>query len=159
MGQNHPVIGTTVITNNVWHHAAATYDGTTWRLYLDGALDSQLALSGSPSPRSNSIQHAALASAINSTGTAAGFFDGVLDEARVWNVARTQAQIVATKDTEVPAASGLIGRWGMNEGLGTVVGDSSGGSNNGAATNGPGWVGGFATATTTATPTENPTPP
>ena len=26
-----------------WHHAAATYDGTTWRLYLDGALDAKLA--------------------------------------------------------------------------------------------------------------------
>ena len=33
---NHPIIGTTVVTSNVWHHAAATYDGTTWRLYLDG---------------------------------------------------------------------------------------------------------------------------
>ena len=24
------------MTSNVWHHAAATYDGTTWSLYLDG---------------------------------------------------------------------------------------------------------------------------
>ena len=119
----------------------------------------QLSVTGSPGPRSDSIQHAALASALNSTGTAAGFFNGVLDEARVWNVVRDQAQIVATKDMEVPAASGLIGRWGMNEGLGTLVGDSSGGGNNGAATNGPAWVGGFATATTTAAPTESPTPP
>ena len=38
-GGNHPVSGTTVVTSNVWHHAAATYDGTTWRLYLDGVLD------------------------------------------------------------------------------------------------------------------------
>ena len=37
-GQNHPVTGTTVVTSNVWHHAAVTYDATTgtWKLYLDG---------------------------------------------------------------------------------------------------------------------------
>ena len=37
-GLNHPLIGNTAITNGVWHHAAATYDGTTWHLYLDGQL-------------------------------------------------------------------------------------------------------------------------
>ena len=36
-GLNHPVAGVTPIpANGAWHHAAATYDGTTWRLYLDG---------------------------------------------------------------------------------------------------------------------------
>ena len=39
-GLNHPVAGVTAIpANGTWHHAAATYDGTTWRLYLDGVLD------------------------------------------------------------------------------------------------------------------------
>jgi Concanavalin A-like lectin/glucanases superfamily len=143
LGQNHPVIGTAVVTSGVWHHAAATYGGGTWRLYLDGNLDTTLPVTGSPGPRSDSIQHAALGSALNSTGTVAGFFNGVLDEARIWNVVRDQAQIVATKDMEVPSALGLIGRWGMNEGTSTFVGDSSGGGINGTATNGPLWVNGF----------------
>ena len=30
-GLNHPFSGTTAVTSNVWHHAAATYDGTSWR--------------------------------------------------------------------------------------------------------------------------------
>src|SRR6266496_1330561 len=85
-GLNHPVTGTTVVTSNAWHHAAATYDGTTWRLYLDGSLEATLAV-GQP-PRSDSIQHAALATAMTSTGVAGGFFQGVLDEARVWNYAQ-----------------------------------------------------------------------
>src|SRR6266545_3000463 len=141
-GLNHPVAGVTAIQNNVWYHAAATYDGATWRLYLNGALEKQLAV-GQP-PRSDSIQHAGLATAMNSTGVAAGFFQGILDEARIWNFARTQAQIQLTMNLELPSAPGLIGRWGMNEGSGTVVADSSGFGINGTATNGPAWVAGYA---------------
>ena len=38
---------------NVWHHAAATYDGSTWNLYLDGVLDGTLAVGRPirPTPR------------------------------------------------------------------------------------------------------------
>ena len=38
-GGNHPVTASTVVTNDVWHHAAATYSGSTWSFYLDGVLD------------------------------------------------------------------------------------------------------------------------
>ena len=42
---NHPITGTTAIpVGSAWHHAAATYDGATWNLYLDGALDGTLAV-------------------------------------------------------------------------------------------------------------------
>ena len=62
---------------------AATYDGTTWRLYLDGVLETQL-LVGAFTPRFDSIQHAAIGSALNSTGgigsQTQGFFGGTLDE-------------------------------------------------------------------------------
>ena len=60
-GTNHPVTGTTAVTSNVWHHAAAVYNTSTdtWQLYLDGALDRTLALGGDFTPESTSIQHAA----------------------------------------------------------------------------------------------------
>ena len=86
-GGNHPVVGTTPVSSDVWHHVAVTYDGTTWRLYLDGQLDATLAANATP--RFDSIQHFGLGTAMNSTGVAAGFFDGVIDEARVWNHARS----------------------------------------------------------------------
>ena len=149
-GLNHPITGTSVVTSNVWHHVAATYDGTTWRLYLDGAGDGSLVV-GQP-PRSDSIQHAALGTAMNSAGVAAGFFQGVLDEARIWNYARSQAQIAATKDFEIRTMPGLIGHWPMNAGTGTLLADSSGSGTDGTLTNGPTWVNGFPMTPDTTAP-------
>ncbi len=145
-GLNHPVAGVTPIANNVWYHAAATYDGTKWQLFLNGALEAELVV-GRP-PRADSIQHAALGSALNSTGVAAGYLAGVLDEIRIWNYARTAADIAANKNAEILNATGLLGRWGLNEGSGTVAGDSAGSVINGTLLNGPLWVAGFQQAGT-----------
>src|SRR5215216_191878 len=57
---------------------------------------------------------------------AQGSFEGTLDELRVWNYARTQAQIVAAKDAETVAQAGLVAYWRANEGTGSVLGDVSG---------------------------------
>ena len=141
-GANHPVYGTTAVTPDVWHHAAATYDGGTWRLYLDGNLDASLTLAGSPTPRNDSIQHAGLATAMTSAGVpgAAGYFRGLLDEARIWNSARSLEEVRATMNLEIPSGyGGLVARWGLDEGSGLVASDSSGGIS-GTLTNGPVWV-------------------
>jgi hypothetical protein len=113
---NHPVVGATVIADNVWHHGAAVYDGAALRVYLDGALDGVTSGLSGRAPQSASIQHAGLGTALNSTGVASGFFAGVTDEPRIWNVAHSQCQIVANMEAEVTSGAGLIGRWGLNEG-------------------------------------------
>ncbi len=41
-GLNHPVAGSTVVPVGVWQHAVATFDGTTWRLYLNGKRERSL---------------------------------------------------------------------------------------------------------------------
>jgi hypothetical protein len=139
-GLNHPIRGSTVVTSNVWHHAAVTYNGSSWALYLDGALDGTLAVNRPP--RSDSIQHAALGSAMNSKGAAKGFFAGLIDEARVWNVARSASEVASTKDAEITTpTTGLVARWGLDEGTGTVVADSIG-TTNGTAKKQPAWADG-----------------
>ena len=140
-GMNYPVIAVTPVTLNTWHHAAVTYDSVTgvWSLYLDGNLDRTLDVGNNVVPRYDSIQHAGLATAMTSNGTAAGYFQGRLDEARVWNVVRTQAEIRSTINSELTSSTGLIGRWSMNEGSGTTI-NSSVGTFPGTLTNGPTWV-------------------
>ena len=95
-------------------------------------------------------------SALTSTGAAAGFFAGVIDEARVWNVARSVAQIGATKDVELTTAtSGLLGRWSLNEASGTTAANSAGTANvNGTLVGSPTRVAGFVAA-----PPSNNLPP
>src|SRR6185295_2944358 len=103
---NHPIVGTLSITANIWHHAAATFDGPsrTYTIYLDGVLDTQLVLGAHHLPRYDSIQHAALASSLTSDGNATGFFQGALDEVRIWNVARSLSQIQSTLNQEITSA-------------------------------------------------------
>ncbi|MBN2507718.1 MAG: lamin tail domain-containing protein [Verrucomicrobia bacterium] len=145
-GQNDPVIGVTPVGLDEWHHAAATFDGTEWRLYLDGQLEATRVVGRLP--RADSIQHAALATTLDSSGvTPSGFFAGVLDEARIWNVARTGAQIAESMTLPLAAAPGLIGRWGMDEGAGTVLNNSVGDGPAGALVGGPAWGPGYAFAT------------
>jgi VCBS repeat-containing protein len=146
-GGNHPVAGTTaIVANGAWHHAAASYDGTTWRLYLDGALQTQLVV-GAFTPRFDSIQHAALGTALNSTGGVGtqtqGFFDGALDEARIWNYARSPQQVSHGRQLAIATPTpGLLGRWGFNEGTGATLGDTSGAGITGTVVGTYTWVAG-----------------
>ena len=141
-GPNHPIGGTRVIPAGLWHHAAVTYDVATgrYRLYLNGAIEKDTTLTPGLAPASTSIQHAGLATAMTSTGATQGFFNGVLDEVRIWNVARTPAQVQADRGTELTAGAGLIARWGLNDGSGATAANSIAGSAAGTLVNAPAWV-------------------
>lgn len=159
-GQNYPITGTnTPVTNGVWHHAAVTYDGAsaTWTLYLDGVpVGTATALAGAL-PRYDSIQHFGIGTAMTSAGTREGAFAGIIDEVRVWNYARSGAEVAATKDLAIASSPGLVGRFGLNEGTGTTTTSSAGGTV-GTLTNGPLWIGG-APLTTNESPTVTLTSP
>ena len=144
-GQNYPVSGTTVIANNTWYHAAVTYDTSTytWKLYVNGVLDATQTNPTGAVPRNDSIQHFGIGSAFTSTGVAAGFFQGVIDEARVWSVARTPAQILANRNVQITSATtGLLAAYGLNEGTGSAAGGVVSGAPSGNVTNAPLWVDG-----------------
>ncbi len=129
-GLNHPVVGATKVSWGTWHHVAATYDGMTWRLYLDGKLDAEV--EANATPRSDSIQHFGLGAAFNSTGVAAGALHGALDEVRVWDHARTEAEIAESRFKTLTSGAGLVGRWALEEGQAEAT--NSTGPSNGTVT-------------------------
>lgn len=150
-GQNFPVVGSTVLANGTWYHVAATYDATsaTWKLYVNGVQEVTSVPSGSPAtfpgvlPRYDSLQHFAIGTAMNSGGAAAGAFHGIIDEARVWNVARTAAEIAASMNLQLTAPeTGLLGRYGFDEGSGTSIAGIPGTASAGSAVNSPLWTSG-----------------
>ena len=55
---NHGIIGTTTLVNGTWYHAAATYDGSTFRLYLDGNLEASVAVAAGPGYREHPSRRA-----------------------------------------------------------------------------------------------------
>src|SRR4029079_13410619 len=92
-------------------------------------------------PQAASTQHAGIATAMTSTGATAGFFQGRIDEVRIWDHARAAQAIRDSLGLEIATAPGLVGRWGLDEGIGTTAGNSSGGVN-GTLVNGTTWVAG-----------------
>ncbi|MEO8425117.1 MAG: LamG-like jellyroll fold domain-containing protein, partial [Actinomycetota bacterium] len=148
---NSPVFGTTAITMNVWHHAAATFNGSQFCLYLDGVLDGTCRAT-TLVPTFDSTQKPAIGTAYDSNNVAAGRFLGQVDEARIWNVARTQAQIQGSMNAEIVSpVAGLLGRWGMNEGTGITAANTAGSAGVNGTLVGP--TGGLPTWVSDAAPT------
>ncbi|MCP5367599.1 MAG: LEPR-XLL domain-containing protein, partial [Hyphomicrobiales bacterium] len=123
-------VGTTVAAQT-WTHVAGTYDGTEVKLYVNGELVASRAYT---SPINHSLAPLRI-------GSGAGDYPwkGMVDEVRVWSVARTQEQIAADLDQVLTGAeTGLEGYWRFEEGTGPAVVDTAGGDNPGTIVNVPG---------------------
>jgi hypothetical protein len=131
--------GWTVVTSastiqyNTWMHIAATYDQSSIKIYINGNLDATLNANAALPTGSESWY-------IGKRWDSNEFFRGVMDEIRVWNVARTQAQIQASMNTSVPTNStGLRAYYKLDESAGTSTADATGNGYNGTLTNGSTW--------------------
>jgi hypothetical protein len=101
--------GNTGDITGAWHHIAVTFDGTNRAMYLDGTLISTDAPSGT---------HAVVTSSNLTIGVtnATEFFDGMIDELRVWNVARTANQIADNMNCSLSSGTGLVASYDFNQG-------------------------------------------
>ncbi|MEL6674467.1 MAG: FG-GAP-like repeat-containing protein [Bacteroidota bacterium] len=93
-----------------WQHVAATYDGQERRIYLNGQLIGGGQSSNHIVPDANNL----------TVGKTFGneYFNGKLDEVRIWNVKRSQAEIQQAMHTELTGSeAGLVAYFPMNDGL------------------------------------------
>jgi hypothetical protein len=142
-GAHHPVIGNTSLATSKWIHVAVTYSASTWKLYINGVADLTSVLPGMFAPQSASNVTAAIGSALNSGGSAEGFFNGMIDEVRIWNMARSATDISGNYLAELTSGTGLVARYGLNEGTGSMAANSVSGTSAGRLINSPQWTTGF----------------
>ena len=109
-----------IIPRNVWTHIAVTWDGATQRHYINGELAAQFALAG---PLSTNTQPMRIGSDVDWQFTPTG----AIDEVRLWNVARTLAQIRASMSDPITAdQAGLVAVWSMDGNANDVIGGRDG---------------------------------
>lgn len=97
---------------NTWTHIAATYDGTTSVLYVNGAAVASTAGNGSPiRDVNNEVFRIGKGSDV---ATPIEVWNGQIDEVRLWPFARSQAEIQATMNQELFSVPGQVSTWNLS---------------------------------------------
>lgn len=122
-GDRISVDGTTGIRRGQWTHIAVTYDGTTRRYYVNGQLDIETTASNGP-VRGNSPP---VWLGIGGDFNGGYWFSGLIDEVRIWNVVRSQAEIQADMRRALDGLQpGLLATWHFDTNAQDAVGNHHG---------------------------------
>jgi hypothetical protein len=117
----------TIPTAQQWYHVAVTLSGGTLTFYINGQFAGSQGF-GAISAGTGDLY-------IGKQGSTAGnYFDGKIDDVRLWNVARTQAQIQEYMHRDNAPGTSLVGYWKFDNSNGA---DSSSASNNGTPEGSP----------------------
>ncbi len=127
------VTGGIALSTGTWYHVAGVMNSETASIYIDGKLDRSgspgYTLSANSDPVTIGMDY----------GPHPRYFDGVIDEVRIWNTARTQSDITANMNELTGNKSGLVAYYKMSNGSGTTLSDNSGNNHNGTIS-GATWV-------------------
>jgi hypothetical protein len=143
------VIGSTSLNAGTWYHIAAVYDGLKRTLYLNGVKEMfGPYTSNSTEPLATVATPLHVGQYLLTSAWGNGYFDGAIDEIRIWNKARTGDQITADMNRSLTGKEpGLVHYYCLDEGLERIAKDIAG-SNNlvlGSSDNGadvPKWING-----------------
>lgn len=110
------------------HHVAATFDGASVKLYVDGVL------SASQSWGLGSVYYGPEGVLLGADNFGAGYyrrFDGAIDDVRIWDHARTAAEIANAMNCRLTGhEAGLVGYWTFDN---SDLSDLTGHGHNGVA--------------------------
>jgi hypothetical protein len=110
------------VHDSQWHHAALVYDidAEIAELYLDGVLGDSGPLSDPLRDTAESVRLGAL----RTTGSLADFYNGRMDELRIWNTARRGEQVNCLNNvTLLLDTPGLVSYYRFDEGAGATAYD------------------------------------
>lgn len=94
-----------------WTHVAVTYDGSFATMYINGA---QVAQSIATGPLVDTGDIARIGAGDVAPGSANERWNGLIEEVRIWSVARTAAEIAASRTQQITSAPGLVASYLLN---------------------------------------------
>ncbi len=129
-GSNRVDLDGHAINDNLWHHLAVTFNRNgNIHIYQDGLLINH--------DNMNDILNVHSGLPINiaqdGTGSLGYYFDGQIDDVRIWSTVLSGQDIydwsTKTVDNTHPEYANLLGQWLMEEGTGTTVADETANAN------------------------------
>ena len=127
---------TGILYTGQWFHIAAVKETGQRRLYVNGT---EYSLSGNPLNTSANTDPLRIGSDYGDR-----YFHGKIDEIRLWNIPRTETDIISTMETTLTGnEDGLVAYYSFNEGTGDTLHDNSGNSHTGIIRGNPTWADGY----------------
>jgi chitodextrinase len=116
-----------------WTHLALTYDGTWEKLFVNGTQVKKVNASGALTVANGALR-------IGGDAIWGEYFNGLIDNVRIYNRALTATQIQSDKSTPVTGSGGLVAAYSLDQ-SGSTVADASGNGNAGTVS-GATWTAG-----------------
>ncbi|MCH7952238.1 laminin G domain-containing protein, partial [Patescibacteria group bacterium] len=139
---------TTGMNDDQWHHFAVVRSASSsFEMFVDGvSVDTD-----TNAPGTTTVDNIKIGAGDRSNEGPNKFFNGNIDDLRVWDDARTQDEIRDNMFGEISGSSAnLVGYWRLNDASGQTVNDETSNNNDGtlganssAATDDPSWTLGY----------------
>jgi hypothetical protein len=101
-----------VLTSNTWNHVAVTMDGTAYSLYVNGIFKQRWSVPAGRVPVSSPIQLIGKVPVRVAGRVENHFFEGCIDDVRLWKRVRTQTEIQADMNRQLGGnETDLVGYW------------------------------------------------
>jgi hypothetical protein len=117
-GTSTSVTSSENLSLNKWTHIAATYDGSSLKVYVNGTLTGTVA-------NSSGLPAGVDTWYLGRSANGSSYFPGTMDEIRIWNSARSQSDINARKNRTISTVLELVGYYKLDESSGNTAADAT----------------------------------